>query len=443
MLDKLLKMLGKFDKQYDKLMKDIERLKKEYDGLRTEHEKVAVKYDFVGKILSSKPIKNENFEKFKEVYAKFEDFQNEEDCLAEENAATKVMQGIMDKIRMIVSFPNVYGKNIIAIGGGFSSGKSEFANSFFEKNERLLAIGIEPTTAIPTYITTGLATDIKGYSKDGGIFGIDENIYKTLSHQFIKEFNFNLKDILPVMAIETPLKNYDKICFVDTPGYNPSSSSETYSNEDRNTANEYLDNAKSLIWMIGLDATGTFPKSDLDFISSLDLSGKKLYVVANKADLKSKSDLEKVLADMKEHLKDNDIDFEGISAFSAIKFQEICFEKKSLWDFLAEENRSVQIKDEIISEIEEVMDLYKKAITDKKKSMVNFKKKLTTIENDFFSALEGNDDKISGKILDIKKLLSSEQYDKWLKDLEKLRKEMTDAVRELFISFNDTGEEKK
>lgn len=437
------KLLRKLDKEYDKKEQQIEKLEKQCADLKRTHQQLVTKYDLVGKILSSEPVKSESFEKFKEVYARFEDFQNEEDCMAEETAATKVMQGIMDEIRMIVSFSNIYGKNIIAIGGGFSSGKSEFANSFFEKNERLLAIGIEPTTAIPTYITSGSSTSIKGYSKNGGIFGIEENIYKTLSHQFIKEFNFNLKEILPVMAIETPLKNYDKICFVDTPGYNPSSSSENYSDEDRNTANEYLKNAKSLIWMIGLDATGTFPKSDMDFISELDLSGKKLYVVANKADLKGSSDIKKILSEISGQLDDADIDFEGISAFSSTKFQEFHFEKKSLFKFLEEENRSVQVKDEIIAEIEEVMNWYKNAIKEKKSSTAKFKTKLTSIENDFFSLLEGNDETIAGKIQDMKKLLSIEQYDKWLKDLEKLRKEMTDSVREIFIGFNENNGETK
>ena len=54
----------------------------------------------------------------------------------------------------LVEFPHLANKNIVAIGGGFSSGKSRFINSLIG-GVNLLPIGLHPTTAIPTYVTTG------------------------------------------------------------------------------------------------------------------------------------------------------------------------------------------------------------------------------------------------------------------------------------------------
>ena len=54
---------------------------------------------------------------------------------------------LLKDLRDLVEFPHLANKNVLAIGGGFSSGKSRFINSILG-GEKLLPTGINPTTAM-------------------------------------------------------------------------------------------------------------------------------------------------------------------------------------------------------------------------------------------------------------------------------------------------------
>ncbi|MEI0749878.1 dynamin family protein, partial [Brachyspira pulli] len=170
-----------------------------------------------------------------------------------------------------------------------------------------------------------------------------------LSHDFIKELGFNLKTILPMIAMSTCIPDYKHICFVDTPGYNPSNSG--YTNEDFNTATEYLTNSNALIWLVGLDTNGTIPQSDLKFLDQLNLDNKELYIVANKADLKSNSELEEILDQFEEVLDEYGLNYEGISAYDSIKKMEKSFRKQNLQDFLNTVDRDIVSKEKLANEL--------------------------------------------------------------------------------------------
>lgn len=342
------------------------------------------KFDLVSKILSAKPNSKKGLRTFKKLlYGDFLKFANDESSLAEEANAILMMQAIEKELQLIIGFPTVYSKNIIAIGGGFSSGKSAFVNSFFKQKNIKLPIGIEPVTAIPTYVVSSNKNFVKGFSNSGGSIDIDVEFYGKLSHDFVKSFNFNLKKIMPFMTIGTPLdqKYFKDICLIDTPGYNPSIS-DGFTERDKKTAFEFLERANALIWMIGLDSNGTIPASDLKFLSKLDLTNKKLFIVANKSDLKPKSELNDILEEIEDILNDSDIDFDGISAFSANFQKEDLYKKMSLFDFLQKENNPTQIQEKIISKIDTVFNMYKNAIEKDKKKMEKMKSNINSLELD-------------------------------------------------------------
>jgi hypothetical protein len=168
---------------------------------------------------------------------------------------------------------------------------------------------------------------------------------------------------MPFMTVSCPLPEelFANICIIDTPGYNPAVVDGGFTEEDRHTAEEFIDRAHALIWMIGLDASGTFPASDLEFLSNLNLEGKKLFVIANKADLKSDSDLEDVLDELEAVLDDEDVEYVGISAFSARQGKEYKFRRQSLKEFLSQGNERVEIKEKVKAKIDTVLAMYNKA----------------------------------------------------------------------------------
>ena len=244
------------------------------------------------------------------------------------------LENIENEMSIVSAYPQLFTKHVIAVGGGFSAGKSQFINSFFKDTNNLsLPTQMDPTTAIPSYVIHEKENKILGITNKNGIVdftNIAPNILNQLTHNADDrlDFQFNIKEILPFMIVGTEFcdDKYSNICFIDTPGYNPDSSNNKA--DDISTAKEFLSNSSALLWLVATDASsGNLTQSDLDFLQDLNLENKKLYIVINKADLRSQEDLESVLENVKDTLEMEGIDFEGISLYSSVNVEEYGFEK--------------------------------------------------------------------------------------------------------------------
>ncbi|WP_434579799.1 dynamin family protein [Sulfurimonas sp. NW15] len=323
------------------------------------------KLNLVAKLIDSKT-QNRYFKEFTDVlYNDFLEFSNADNHLANETKLFLNLKAIEKELGVISAYPDLYNKNIIAVGGGFSSGKSEFISSFLQTSLKL-PIGVVPTTAIPTFVIENDDNKVLAISFKNTNIEVDKEFHKKLSHNFISSFGFNLKELMPFMIIASKMK-YDKICFLDTPGYNPADSSESFTEEDVNTSKEFLQNSNTLIWLIGLDSNGTISSSDLEFLEALELENKDLFIVLNKADLKPKDDLEDIIQSVCEYLDDDDINFSGVSAFSSTMQEEFVYEKKSLLEFLDNKNINSIKYDEISNKLKNIYCAYKYALIKKEK----------------------------------------------------------------------------
>ena len=419
-----------------------ETLEEKYDKLKESHRITAEKFDFVGEVLFAEPNYVEGLQKFKDLlYGEFLDFANDESSLAEEANALLRLQAIERELELIATFPSICNKNLLAIGGGFSSGKSSFVNSFIKEENIELPVGIKPVTAIPTYIIAGVKNEIKGFSNRGGIVDIRSSFYKKLSYDFIKTFKFNLKDIMPYVAIKTPLDDLHlkHVCLIDTPGYD-SAVNDGFTTSDKKTAFEFLAQSNVIIWMIGLDSNGTLPNSDLEFLSELDLEDRKLYIIANKADLRAESDMKAILAEIAALLDDYDIEYAGVSAYSSNLEKEFMHKKASLYDFLKKANNPCNVEKKIIEDINSVLDLYKKSIAADKMKVKKIKSKINTIELDLVALGVDTDDSgyrnlksgLGKHIMELKRITDCKGFEEQASNLEKVRKKMTNIVGEFF-----------
>jgi GTPase involved in cell partitioning and DNA repair len=241
------------------------------------------------------------------------------------------------------------------------------------------------------------------------------------------------------LSCHLPLEYFENTCFIDTPGYNPAGT-DNYTAEDKRTSSEYLKRANILIWMIGLDPQGTIPASDLDFLSELGLDDKKLYVVANKADLRSKSELEDILDEISESLEDYDIEYCGISAFSAKRNEEYLYKQESLFDFLQKENNQVGEQKKIKKTIKEVLDKYKKAIEDDVQNAENMKSDLHSLDLDLLETGYDFDaavtEKINTRLAGLQQIYDVKKLEKQLKTLDGLDKRINAVVDDFFKSIN-------
>lgn len=424
-------------------LKNLQNLQNNYDDLN-------LKYTLISEVLSSK-LENNGIRKFDEILNNdYMEFAKKEDTLASEAEQLIILQSIKDELVMVASCKELFDKTLLPVGGGFSAGKSEFINSFMSGGVTL-ARSIEPTTAIPMYVIDG-ESEILGYNKTGGVTNFEksinlensqrklENFISKLTHEFISKLGFNLKEILPFMVLKTAMK-YKNICFVDTPGYNPAKIGAQ--SDDMQSAKEFLAQSNKFIWLISAES-GTITNDDLNFLNELNLDNKELYIVVNKSDLKSDSDIQNIIEKISGILDDNMIDFVGISAYSSLNKITGYYEKKSLDEFLSECDKKSNKLNEIVDKIYGVYKEYRCAMEtslDNKKEILD---ELKSIGLDFIEQSGDFDNKATKNLQEFSKwdYFKSELEKQNLKNLEKVINGFIEAIGEVFnekmiVDFGD------
>ena len=392
---------------------------------------LSFKNSLVAQLLGDKG-HNEALQKFKALlYGEFFAFANNDDSLSNEAEAVSIMQSIEKELEVISTSSQLYSKEVVAVGGGFSAGKSQFISSLILAENVRLPIGVAPTTAIPTYVLSNKETKLVAFSNSGvrvELNELDSEIHSKINHDFINGFGFNLKKIMPFMVLKTALESrYENLCFIDTPGYNPSKGG--FRDSDRYSAQEFLSNANALLWLIGLDSKGTIEKDDIDFLSELDLSNKKLYVVLNKADVPSPSQRQEVLEQIKKQLNAYGIEYDGISTYSATKNTEYEFDKISLMEFLDSLSLSHTLQTTLINRLFSVYAMYAESNLRKKKR----KEAIFTALDKLDWTLGDLDDEAQQRIDKIKNIfVTGNEAEENIATLKKIIVEMKKTIDEIF-----------
>ncbi len=299
------------------------------------------------------------------------------------------------------------------MGGGFSTGKSTFLNKLLDLKLKLPE-DINPTTAIPTYCLKGEREVLMGRSQNGGVVELPDFSF---DHKTLNAFGFDLKSIMLFMILSSPTMLFKHLCFIDTPGYNPSN--QGYTGGDRQASEEYLANAKYILWVIDCQH-GTIQSDDLDYLQELyEEHGKQVFIVLNKADLKITIQLEEIAVQTKETLENNGIEFLGIGTYSSERYQEIkeLSEKSPVFDslekFLTELNKKGEKQNEILSVLYKVHLAYEKAIQQDADKFKRYQKELHSLKLDLMQkGFDDFSDAIFNKIESLKKEFSEQERSK-------------------------------
>ncbi|GAA9109017.1 hypothetical protein HpHA215_11240 [Helicobacter pylori] len=329
------------------------------------------RYDLIARILNAK-MENKGLEEYQCILDnEFLEFASGVDSLKEKEIALLELQEIKKELQLVASYPSLFQKNMVSVGGGFSAGKSTFLNHLLGLNLKLPE-AMEVATAIPTYCLKGEREVLMGRSQNGGVVELP---YLTFDHKFLDSLGFNLKEIMPFMILSAPSVPFEFLCFIDTPGYD--APNQGYTGGDRQASEEYLANAKYILWVIDCQH-GTIQSDDLDYLQELyEEHGKQVFIVLNKADLKITIQLEEIAVQTKETLEDNGIEFLGIGVYSSERYQEIkeFSEKSPVFDslekFLTELNKKSEKQNEILKVLYKVGLAYEKAI---KEDLSKFKR---------------------------------------------------------------------
>ncbi|GAA7876151.1 acyl carrier protein [Helicobacter pylori] len=348
------------------------------------------RYDLIARILNAKT-NNEGLEEYQQILDnEFLEFASGVDSLKEKEIALLTLQEIQKELQLVASYPSLFQKTIVAVGGGFSAGKSTFLNNLLGLKLKLPE-DIDPTTAIPTYCLKGKKEVLMGFSQNGGMVELP---HLTFDHQFLESLGFNLKEIMPFMLLSAPSVPFEFLCFIDTPGYNPGN--QGYTGGDKEASKESLKHAKHILWLVSCEC-GDLHKDDLEFLQELyEEEGKQVFIVLSRADRCTKSQLEVVAKKIRETLKDNGIEFLGIGAYSATRYQEIkeFSEKSHVFDslekFLMKLNQRSEKQNEILGYLYEVHRMYEKAIKQDANQFKRYQRELRSVGLDLMQ--KGFDD---------------------------------------------------
>src|SRR5699024_5929893 len=120
------------------------------------------------------------------------------------------------------------GKRVVALGGGFSSGKSTFLNTLL--GTKILPSNIDPSTSVPTYVVHSEEENMQGMNIFDTKVDLQVEDVKAIAHGFgrmeeedeIADDEITLGHILKNLFLQIPAQTIKNIAFLDTPGYSKS-----------------------------------------------------------------------------------------------------------------------------------------------------------------------------------------------------------------------------
>ncbi len=249
-----------------------------------------------------------------------------------------------EKFRDFILYDKLIGKNIVALGGGFSSGKSSFLNALMGRN--VLPEDINPSTSVPTYIVKGEQHEVTGINVFDTKVQMKPRDIRKIAHGFgeIEDEDeekvteaVTLGHVLESIFFSTPLHQYESIAFLDTPGYSKPDSEQYSVKTDEQIARSQLNASNYILWFVQADA-GTITEEDIKFIKTLREDTPKLIIV-NKADKKNLEDLKDIVAKIKFNLDLKGVRYVDVVAFSS-KTNQI--EEEGLLAYLEEGREAIR-----------------------------------------------------------------------------------------------------
>lgn len=164
---------------------------------------------------------------------------------------------------------------ILPLVGEFSAGKTTLINALLD-SERKLETATEPTTATLFEIHFGADHCYAQIVQENG------NTQEVESFSDIK--NNEVKDSLVVNVFDTSKKISPNIILVDTPGLSSPVA------QHRQVLVDFLPNADGILLVVDINAQMT--RSLTDFISTMQLAKRPVFLVITKCDTKSEQEVQ-------------------------------------------------------------------------------------------------------------------------------------------------------
>lgn len=201
-------------------------------------------------------------------------------------------------------------KTSIAFIGEFSAGKTSIVNRILSQDDPSvprLPVSAKASTAIPTYISGGIVTAYQFLSPDNQLKRITEETFSRVDKEVLDQMK-GISSLIQYFVMTYKNPHLEKQSILDTPGF---SSNDT---EDAKRTIEVINECDALFWVFDVN-NGTVNASSLSIIKKH--LRKPLYLIVNKVDTKSSSEVEEVESLIKMTFQEAGISVKKIIHFSA------------------------------------------------------------------------------------------------------------------------------
>ena len=244
-----------------------------------------------------------------------------------------------ERFKTFILYDKLIGKNVVALGGGFSSGKSTFLNSMMDCE--IMPSDITPSTSVPAYLIYGDKEEVYAINTFESKIAMQTEDVMLLSHGFGRndssEQEITLGHLLSNMFISTPNQRFRNLVMLDTPGYSKAETAGYSARTDAKIAHTQLNSANFILWFVQADE-GTVKDSDIKFIKSLHETIPKLIIV-NKADNVQPDEIGIVVEKIKDTLNMKGIKYVDVLTYSS-EFPED-YQRDEIIEYLEQWNKSV------------------------------------------------------------------------------------------------------
>lgn len=210
---------------------------------------------------------------------------------------------VYNKFYDFIVCDKLIGKKVVALGGGFSTGKSSFINHSIIGGRKILPVKITASTSVPAYVIGSEEDYAGGINAFSGKVSFGINEVNAIAHGFGKaggEAELPLSHLLKCIFVGVPEQKYENIAFLDTPGYSNADSVDYTAATDAKIAFSQLNNSDYILWFISA-AAGCISQSDLDFIDKLD-KHIPILIIVNKADTQQETEVQTLVKNVKTSL---------------------------------------------------------------------------------------------------------------------------------------------
>ena len=226
-----------------------------------------------------------------------------------------------EKFKDFILYESLIGKNVVGLGGGFSSGKSSFLNTLMGGGE-ILPENINPSTSVPAYLVHGSQNVVKAINIFDACIQLDLYAINEIAHGFgaVEEEGTQITDavqlghVLKNLFLETGLQPYENLVFLDTPGYSKPDSEHYSAKTDEDIARQQLNTVDLILWFLPVNESGSFTDSDINFIRSLDQE-IPITVICSKANRRTGQQRKEIKAKIREQILMEHLNVNGVFFF--------------------------------------------------------------------------------------------------------------------------------